>query len=81
VPRLAAAAFAEEIDRRAKIAELDAYLAALDAGGIRALTAQRARLIELRRRGLRPATGQAAAISATDALVAAYASTPRDPHQ
>lgn len=53
--RLAAAAFAEEIDRRAKIAELDAYLAALDAGGIRALTAQRARLIELRRRGLRPA--------------------------
>ncbi len=31
VSRLAAAALAEEIDRRAKIAELDAYLAALDA--------------------------------------------------
>jgi post-segregation antitoxin (ccd killing protein) len=31
VSRLAAAALAEEIDRRAKIAELDAYLAARDA--------------------------------------------------
>jgi hypothetical protein len=31
VSRLAAAALAEEIDRRTKIAELDAYLAALDA--------------------------------------------------
>jgi hypothetical protein len=31
VSRLAAAALAEEIDRRAKIAELDAYLADLDA--------------------------------------------------
>lgn len=31
VSRLAAAALAEEIDRRAKIAELDAYLAALEA--------------------------------------------------
>ncbi len=31
VSRLAAAALAEEIDRRAKLAELDAYLAALDA--------------------------------------------------
>ena len=30
VSRLAAAALAEEIDRRVKIAELDAYLAALD---------------------------------------------------
>jgi hypothetical protein len=30
VSRLAAAALAEEIDRRAKIAELDAYLAALE---------------------------------------------------
>ena len=94
----------------------------LDAGGISALAAQRARLIELRRRGLWPAqvpavvlaealtgdhrrdfhanrllracqirdvnepcareaarlrtaAGQAASISATDAIVAAYAST------
>jgi hypothetical protein len=31
VSRLAAAALAEEIDRRVKIAELDAYLAVLDA--------------------------------------------------
>lgn len=31
VSRLAAAALAEELDRRSKIAELDAYLAALDA--------------------------------------------------
>jgi post-segregation antitoxin (ccd killing protein) len=31
VSRLAAAALAEEIDRQAKITELDAYLAALDA--------------------------------------------------
>lgn len=31
VSRLAAAALAEELDRRAKIAELDAYLAELDA--------------------------------------------------
>jgi post-segregation antitoxin (ccd killing protein) len=31
VSRLAAAALAEEIDRRAKLAELDAYLSALDA--------------------------------------------------
>lgn len=31
VSRLAAAALAEEIDRRAKIAELDAYLTALEA--------------------------------------------------
>ena len=31
VSRLAAAAVAEELDRRAKIAELDAYLAELDA--------------------------------------------------
>jgi hypothetical protein len=31
VSRLAAAALAEEIDRRAKVAELDAYLAGLDA--------------------------------------------------
>jgi post-segregation antitoxin (ccd killing protein) len=31
VSRLAATALAEEIDRQAKIAELDAYLAALDA--------------------------------------------------
>jgi hypothetical protein len=31
VSRLAAGALAEELDRRAKIAELDAYLAALDA--------------------------------------------------
>lgn len=98
----------------------------LDAGGISALAAQRARLIELHRRGLWPAqvpavvlaealtgdhrrdfhanrllracqirdvtepcareaarlrtaTGQAAAISATDAIVAAYASTTSDP--
>ena len=98
----------------------------LDAGGISALAAQRARLFELRRRGLWPAqvptvvlaealtgdhrrdfqanrllracqirsvtepcareaarlrtaTGQAAAISATDAIVAAYASTTPDP--
>ena len=98
----------------------------LDAGSISALAAQRARLIELRRRGLWPAqvpavvlaealtgdhrrdfhanrllracqirdvtepcareaarlrtaTGQAAAISATDAIVAAYASTTHDP--
>ena len=98
----------------------------LDAGGISALAAQRARLIELRRRGLWPAqvpavvlaealmgdhrrdfhanrllracqirdvtepcareaarlrtdTGQAAAISATDAIVAAYAGTTSDP--
>jgi hypothetical protein len=98
----------------------------LDAGGISALAAQRARLIELRRRGLWPAqvpavvlaealtgdhrrdfhanrllracqirdvtepctreaarlrtaTGQAAAISATDAIVAAYASATPDP--
>ncbi len=32
VSRLAAAALAEELDRCAKIAELDAYLAELDAG-------------------------------------------------
>jgi predicted nucleic acid-binding protein len=98
----------------------------LDAGGISALAAQRARLIELRRRGLWPAqvpavvlaealtgdhrrdfhanrllracqirdvnepcareaarlrtaTGHAASISATDAIVAAYASTTYDP--
>ena len=98
----------------------------LDAGGISALAAQRARLIELRRRvlwpaqvpavvlaealtgdhrrdfhanrllracqirdvtepcareaaRLRTATGQAVAISATDAIVAAYASTTPDP--
>jgi predicted nucleic acid-binding protein len=98
----------------------------LDAGGISALAAQRARLFELRRRGLWPAqvptvvlaealtgdhrrdfqanrllracqirnvtepcareaarlrtaTGQVAAISATDAIVAAYASTTPDP--
>jgi hypothetical protein len=98
----------------------------LDAGGISALAGQRARLIELRRRGLWPAqvptvvlaealtgdhrrdfqanrllracqtrdvtepcareaarlrtaTGQAAAISATDAIAAAYASTTPDP--
>jgi hypothetical protein len=31
VSRLAAAALAEELDRRAKVAELDAYLADLDA--------------------------------------------------
>jgi post-segregation antitoxin (ccd killing protein) len=31
VSRLAAAALTEEIDRRAKLAELDAYLSALDA--------------------------------------------------
>ena len=31
VSRLAAAALAEELDRRAKVAELDAYLAELDA--------------------------------------------------
>jgi hypothetical protein len=98
----------------------------LDAGGISALAAQRARLIELRHRGLWPAqvpavvlaealtgdhrrdfhanrllracqirdvtepcareaarlrtaTGRAAAISATDAIVAAYASATSDP--
>jgi predicted nucleic acid-binding protein len=98
----------------------------LDAGGVSALAAQRARLTELRRRGLWPAqvpavvlaealtgehrrdlhanrllracqirdvaepcareaarlrtaTGRAAAISATDAIVAAYASVTPDP--
>ena len=74
VSRLAAAAAAEELDRLAKIAELDAYLAELDAElgplGDQEIAAAREWADQL-------AAG--VTISAADAIVAAHADTCTEP--
>lgn len=68
VSRLAASAIAEELDRLAKIAELDNYLAELDAelGPLGDQEGARARSGPIR-------------LSAADAIVAAYADTCPEP--